>query len=133
MRKQLVVARPFPAQCRPKHVGIDLDEHQPGLAGEMLSGGTRDLRRGRKVYETVAGVVGTASIDALAFRRAPSRSGTDFIDAAHVPEVLLLLGFPGKFPDLTDRIGAPYALQGRPGRPIADFAEAGIKIPESGR
>ena len=36
MRKQLVVARALPAQCRSQRIGIDRDQEQAGLAEEML-------------------------------------------------------------------------------------------------
>ena len=54
MRKQLAVARRFPAQRLAQRVGIDLDQEQPGLAEEMLSGRLRQLRRGGKMNEAVA-------------------------------------------------------------------------------
>src|ERR1700722_7541054 len=115
MRKQLVVARPFPPQCIAQGAGIDLDQEQSGLAGEMLSGRLRKLRGARKMNEAVARSIGAAAVHALPLGLAPGRSGTNFVDLAHLPGVLLVvesLGISRNFRTGTDRIGATCALQG---------------------
>src|ERR1700736_3675924 len=91
MRKQFVVARGFPPQRVPQRVGIDLDQEQPGLAEEMLPRRLGHLRRCGKMNEAVADIVGAFPVHALPFSLAPGRSGTDFVDAAHVPGVLLVV------------------------------------------
>jgi hypothetical protein len=62
------------------------------------------------MHEAVALIVGAAAINALPLGLAPRRSGTDFVDPAHVTRSptfrLSLLGLP-ELPDLdADRIGA---------------------------
>src|SRR5580704_8674622 len=116
MRKQLVVARGLPAQRIAKRIGIDLDQEQPGLAEEMLLGGLRHLRGERKMDEAVPDVVGAAAVHALPLGLAPGRSGTDFVDPAHLFSKSWLsllnsesfsnvsLGFPRGFPGP----GGPY-------------------------
>jgi hypothetical protein len=88
MRKQFVVAGGFPAQRVAQRVGVDLDQEQSGLPEEMLPGRLRHLRRCGKMNEAVADIVGAAPIHALPFGLAPGRSGTDFVDPAHLPGVL---------------------------------------------
>src|SRR5258708_11730548 len=88
MRKQLVVARGLPAQRVPQRVGVDLDQEQPGLPKEMLPRRLGHLRGCGKMNEAVADIVGAAPVHALPLGLAPGRSGTDFVDPAHLPRVL---------------------------------------------
>src|SRR5689334_16360148 len=91
MREQLAIARGFPAQLLSQRVGIDADQKQPGLAEVMLSRGLRQLRGRGEMNVTVPVIVGAAAINALAFRLAPSRSRTDFVDDAQARDSCLSL------------------------------------------
>src|SRR5258706_6423257 len=135
MRKQLVVARGFPAQRVPQPVGVDLDQDQPGLPKEMLPRCLGYLRGERKMNEAVADIVGAAPVHALPLSLAPGRSGTDFVDPAHVPGVLpaalSLLGISGNFRSWR----RPYRRTLRTSR-VAFRPRAGLRnpviIPRSG-
>src|SRR5258706_9485291 len=113
MRKQLVIARGLPPQRVAQQVGVDRNQKQSGLPEEVLPCGFRHLRRGGKMNEAVADIVGAALVHALPLGLAPGRSRTDFIDDTHWPGVLLeasnLLGFS---PEVADRIDGIAALQG---------------------
>src|ERR1700736_3407410 len=106
MRKQLVVARPFPAQRIAQGAGIDLDQEQSGLAEEMLLCRLRHLRGRGKMNEAIALVVGAAAVHALPLGLAPGRSGTNFVDPAHVLRSpacrLFSLGIFPEFPALVE-------------------------------
>src|SRR4029453_2497282 len=82
MRKQLVIARRFPAQRVAERIRIDRDQEQPGLPEKMFSRGFGDLGGGGEMNKPVAGVISAAAENALSLGLAPGRSGADFIDRA---------------------------------------------------
>src|SRR4051794_12849415 len=113
MRKQFVVARALPAQRLAERIGIDRDQEQAGLAEEMFSRGLGDLGCGGEMNKAVARIIGAAAVDALPLGLAPGRSGTDFVDRAHVSRIpclsLSLLGFFRKLSEPAPTVSAARA------------------------
>src|SRR6266849_8393084 len=84
----------------------------------MLPRRLRHLRGERKMNEAVADIVGAAPEYASPLGLAPGRSGTDFVDPAHLPGVLLfalsLLGISRKCPEPAPTVSAhPAHFKGR--------------------
>src|SRR5579863_4012811 len=80
MREQVAAARLLPAQAVPEPRRLDRDEHQPGLAGAVPPGAFGDLRRGRKMQEAIAPVVGGALVASGGNRRCPCLGRAHVID-----------------------------------------------------
>ena len=75
MREHLAAARFFPADRVAEPDEIDLDEHQIGLAGEMLGQRSFELLGGREVDIAVGDVDRGAAKDAFAFEIGPLLMG----------------------------------------------------------
>jgi hypothetical protein len=116
MREQFILARWLPAQPLTQRIGVDRDQEQSGLSGEMLAGRGSDLRGGREMDKTVPQIVGAASIYSLSLGLAPGRGGANFLDPAHAvgdPACgLSLLGFSRIFGTAT----RPYRCNHRTSR-----------------
>lgn len=80
VREQRAAARGFPFECRPEGVGIDRDENEVALPGEVFRGGLGDLVRGGKVDVAVGEVDRRASELTRAFGCSPRGGVTDFVD-----------------------------------------------------
>ena len=75
MRKQRAAARRLPFQPRAEAGGIDVQQHEIALAGEMLGRGFGRLLGGGEMDEAVLHVDRRATEDAVALGFAPQRRG----------------------------------------------------------
>jgi hypothetical protein len=130
VREQLAVARRLEAQRSAQRIGIDRDQEQAGLAGEVLSGRLGDLLWEREVDETVARIVSAAPVYALPLGLAPSRSGTNFVDPAHLSEIpaccLSFFNFLPELPDRATTVSAHPAYFKSPLSPACPAPETGL-------
>ena len=97
MRKKLAAARRLPFESCTEVGGIDGDQHQIALTGEMLSGRPGKLRRSREMNETVAPVGVRSAIDPAVLGFTPRRAFADFINDRHV--MRLISGLDGEQDD----------------------------------
>ncbi len=84
MRKQRAAARGLPSQRLAEPRGIDADQQQIALAGEMLGRRFGELRGGGEMNEAVAQVGRGAGKAAGAFGLAPERRGDNFVDRGRI-------------------------------------------------
>src|ERR1043166_10051226 len=80
VREQGAAAGGLPCERRAEGVGIDRDENEVALPGEMFRGGLPDLVGGGKMNVAVGKVDGWAGKFTPAFSRAPRGGVTDFVD-----------------------------------------------------
>ena len=80
MRKQRAAARRLPFQLGPETLRIDGEQHETGLAGEMLGQRAFELMGGGEMDEAVADIVGRAFETPFAPRPFVGGFGQDFID-----------------------------------------------------
>ena len=80
MREQSAGARPLPFQLGPEPTRIDGEQHEFGLAGEMLRQSAFELMGGGEVDEAVSQIVGRALKMPVAPRPFVGGFGQHFVD-----------------------------------------------------
>jgi len=80
VREQRAAAGQFPFECSAKGIGVDRDENEVVLPGEMFRGGLRNLLGGGKVDVAVGEVDRRASKLAHPLCRTPRGGVADFVD-----------------------------------------------------
>jgi hypothetical protein len=80
MREEGAAAGRFPFERRAEGIGVDRDENEVALPGEMFRGGLFDLVCGGKMDVAVREVDRRTGKFARALGRSPSRGVADFVD-----------------------------------------------------
>jgi hypothetical protein len=97
MGEELAAAGRLPAETLAEPFGVDGEQHEIAMTGEIFGESSRDLPACRQMDEAVTGIVGGALVTPASPRLLERRARADFIDRfTHETWATVARGLPGQ-------------------------------------